>query len=267
MIDRGKKNVLGIGIDAVDYEGALARVVAAARKRQPLQVTALAVHGVMTGAFNPHHRYRLNAMDLVMPDGQPVRWAMNFLYRSGLKDRVYGPTFTLRLCRRAARENLKIFLYGSTPKVLKDLEVNLKRQFPDLEIAGSMPSLFRRSSDAEKKEIAGKIRASGANMVFVGLGCPRQEIWVHECTQMVGLPCMAVGAAFDFHSGHLKQAPGLLQRYALEWFFRLVQEPRRLWKRYVLLNPVYLVMLTAQILGIRSFEDRGNPPPRSENYA
>ena len=104
MIDSGKKNILGIGINCVDYDGAAARVLEAARKRIPLKVTALAVHGVMTGALDPYHRYRLNGLDLVMPDGQPVRWALNWLHGANLKDRVYGPTFTLKVCEMAMQE-------------------------------------------------------------------------------------------------------------------------------------------------------------------
>ena len=266
MIDDGKKNVIGIDISVVDYDGAAARVLVAARRREPLKVTALAVHGVMTGALDPHHRYRLNQLDLVMPDGQPVRWALNLLHRAGLQERVYGPTFTLKVCEMAAKENLKVFLYGSSQDVLNNLEVNLRKKFPDIQIAGARPSLFRRSSDEEKKSIATEIRASGADIVFVGLGCPRQEIWVHECADLVGLPSIAVGAAFDFHAGNLSQAPASMQRYGLEWLYRLSQEPRRLWKRYVLLNPVYLTMLAAQMLQLHKFSDRGIPPGQSENF-
>lgn len=267
MIDIGKRNILGIDISVIDYDAAVARVVQAARKRSPLKVTALAVHGVMTGVFDPHHRFRLNDMDLVMPDGQPVRWALNLLYRAGLRDRVYGPNFTLKMCEKAAVENLKIYLYGSKESVLADFKKNLEEKFPDLEIVGAQPSLFRRSTDEEKVEIAEQIRASGADIVFVGLGCPRQEIWVHEFAELIGLPSIAVGAAFDFHAGTLKQAPETMQRYGLEWFYRLCQEPRRLWRRYVFLNPIYICMLLAQVAHIMRFEDRGSPPPQTENFA
>jgi len=265
MIDKGKRNIIGIDVSVVDYDGAAARVLEAARKRTPLKVTALAVHGVMTGVLDAHHRHRLNQLDLVMPDGQPVRWALNLLHKAGLGKRVYGPTFTLKICELAARENLKIYLYGSAQPVLDALQENLMEKFPALKIAGSRPSLFRRSSDVEKQEIAGKIRKSGADIVFVGLGCPRQEIWVHECAEMIGLPSIAVGAAFDFHAGKLSQAPSFMQRNGLEWLYRLLQEPRRLWRRYLLLNPVYLTMLAAQFFRLRKFSDKGSPPLQAEN--
>jgi len=267
MINLGKKNVIGVGISVVDYEGALEQVVEAAKMRKPLKVTALAVHGVMTGVLDSMHRYRLNQMDLVMPDGQPVRWALNWLHGAGLSDRVYGPTFTLKMCEKAAQEDLKVYLYGSQETVLADFEKNLKEKYSGLQVVGSRPSLFRRSTDEEKAEIAKEIRESGANLVFVGLGCPRQEIWVHECTDMVGLPCIAVGAAFDFHAGNLSQAPIFMQKHGLEWFYRLIQEPRRLWQRYILLNPAYLAMLFTQLTGIRKFKDAGSPPENTENFA
>lgn len=267
MIDKGKRNILGVGIDVVDYEGALSRVVNAARQKQPLKVTALAVHGVMTGALDRHHRYRLNQLDLVMPDGQPVRWALNWLHRSGLKHRVYGPDFTLKLCERAAEEGLKVYFYGSSPEVLEQLTTQLQKRFPKLTIAGSRPSLFRRSSNEEKQAIAREIHESGADLVFVGLGCPRQEIWVHECAELVGLPSIAVGAAFDFHAGNLSQAPGFMQKHGLEWLYRLVQEPTRLWRRYLLLNPAYLAMVGAQFLRLHKFADQGVPPSQTENFA
>ena len=267
MIDRGKKNVLGIGVSAIDYDGAVRRVIDAARQRKALKVTALAVHGVMTGALDPAHRWRLNSFDIVTPDGQPVRWALNLLHRSGLKDRVYGPNLTLKVCERAAAENLPVYLYGSKPEVLEKLRENLTDTFPNLKIAGARPSLFRKSTFEEKLQIAEEIRASGAAIVLVGLGCPRQEIFVYEYAEMLQMPALAVGAAFDFHAGLLSQAPRFLQDRGLEWFYRLVQEPRRLWRRYVLLNPAFLSMLFAQATRLHRFSDRGVEPDNGENFA
>ena len=130
MIDRGKRNVLGVLVDAVDYDAAVARILDAARARQPLAVSALAVHGVMTGVLDRMHRARLNRLNLVTPDGQPVRWALNLLYRVGLRDRVYGPELTARVCAAVEREGLPIYLYGSRQEVLSKLEENLKTRFP-----------------------------------------------------------------------------------------------------------------------------------------
>lgn len=266
-IDAGKQNVLGVRVDAVDYEAAVNKIITAARQQKALSVSALAVHGVMTGVLDETHRYRLNHLDLVCPDGQPVRWALNLLHKTGLPDRVTGPFLMLRICERAAQEGLPIYLYGSRPSVLESLSKNLLARYPKLIIAGSQPSRFRQVSVEEKQEIIEEIRKSGAVMTFVGLGCPRQEVWVYEYCQHLSMPTMAVGAAFDFHAGNLSQAPAILQKWGLEWFYRLMQEPTRLWKRYVFLNPLYVSLFTLQFLKIVHFDpSRGTPPADEMRY-
>ncbi len=266
-IDAGKHNVLGIQVDAVDYQAAVNKIITAAHQHQSLSVSALAVHGVMTGVLDEIHRYRLNHLDLVCPDGQPVRWALNLLYKTGLPDRVTGPQLMLQICERAAQEGLPIYLYGSRPSVLESLSQNLLARFPKLIIAGSQPSRFRQVSPEEKQEIIAEIRESGAAMTFVGLGCPRQEVWAYEYTAELSMPTMAVGAAFDFHAGNLSQAPQILQKWGLEWFYRLMQEPTRLWKRYVFLNPLYVSLFTLQFLKIVYFDpSRGTPPTDEMRY-
>jgi N-acetylglucosaminyldiphosphoundecaprenol N-acetyl-beta-D-mannosaminyltransferase len=264
MIDQGKKNILGILIDAVDYETAVNKIAAAAHMRRRLAGSALAVHGVMTGVFDPTYRYCLNHLDLVVPDGQPVRWALNWLYHTQLPNRVYGPTLMLKICERASQEALPVYLYGSRPSVIKALSHNLCSQFPDSVIAGAQPSRFRQISIEEKEEIVQDIRNSGAAITFIGLGCPRQEIWAYEYREDLSMPLVAVGAAFDFHAGTLPQAPLFLQRSGLEWFYRLIHEPRRLWKRYVFLNPLYLSLLVLQALRVVRFDPTQITAPTRE---
>ena len=264
MIDGGKKNIAGVLVNAIDYEGAVAKIIEAAVAKQPMAVSALAVHGVMTGVQDPTHRYRLNHFDLICPDGQPVRWAMNLMYKTKLKDRVYGPTLTLLVCEKAAAEGLPIYLYGSKPEVLEALSGKLRDRYPNLIIAGSQPSRFRKVSPEEKLEIAKKIRDSGAAITLVGLGCPRQEVWAYEYRDELPMPLLAVGAAFDFHAGLLPQAPKKLQDLGLEWFYRLVQEPKRLWKRYLFLNPYYVWLISLQMLKLRKFDPKKVPPPQQE---
>jgi N-acetylglucosaminyldiphosphoundecaprenol N-acetyl-beta-D-mannosaminyltransferase len=262
-----KRNILGVEVSLVDHESAVAAVIAAAESGRALKLTALAVHGLMTGALDPEQRWRLNGFDIVTPDGQPVRWALNLLHGAGLADRVCGPDLTLRVCEEAARRGISVYFYGSRLDVLDRLGGRLKERFPGLVIAGLRPSLFRRSTDVEKLEIAAEIRRSGAGIVFAGLGCPRQEVWAHEYAGLIDRPVLAVGAAFDFHAGLLAQAPPLMQRWGLEWLYRLAQEPRRLWRRYLLLNPAFLTLLAAQAMRLASFRDQGVPPRRPENYA
>lgn len=254
MIDRGRHNVLGILVHAVDYEAALQRIVEAARARQPLAVSALAVHGVMTGVLDRQHRYRLNGLDLIVPDGQPVRWALNRLHGAKLSERVYGPTLMLKTCERAEAEGLPIFLFGGSESLLASLQKKLTARFPKLQFAGARASKFRQLTPEERDETVEAIRGSGAAITLVGLGCPRQEVWAYEFRQPLSMPILAVGAAFNFHAGLLPQAPRMMQDWGFEWLYRLAAEPRRLWQRYLLLNPLYASMLCLQALHLRRFD-------------
>jgi exopolysaccharide biosynthesis WecB/TagA/CpsF family protein len=244
--------ILGVQITAIERHEAADVVLAAARDRIPLGVSALAVHGVMQGVLDPEVQYRLNDLEMVVADGQPVRWALRWLHGVGLTERVYGPDLMNDVCGMAAREGLPIYLYGSTADTLTDLARKLTARHPDLKIAGSRPSRFRSATDAEQDADVDEIGASGARIVFAGLGCPRQEIWTYEMRLRLSLPVLAVGAAFDFHAGNARRAPDWMQRRGLEWVYRLVQEPRRLWRRYLLLNPSYLALVALQATRIRT---------------
>ena len=264
MIDHGKFNLLGVKIDAVDYEAAIGKILGAAQNREPFGVSALAVHGVMTGVTDDEHRHRLNQLELIVPDGQPVRWALNWLYRIGLEDRVYGPDLMLKTCQAAAERGLPIFLFGGKQSLLDALQDRLTAQFPKLQIAGAMASRFRTVSPQEKQEIVNAIAQSGAAITMVGLGCPRQEVWAYEFKDELRMPVLAVGAAFNFHAGQLPQAPPRMQRMGLEWLFRLSKEPLRLWRRYLILNPYYLSLLGLQLTGLRRFDPERTRVPERE---
>jgi len=268
MVNKGKKNICGVMINAIDYESAVEEIINAALEGKQHSVAALAVHGVMTGVMNRTHRHRLNHLDIVVPDGQPVRWALNLLYKSKLADRVYGPELMLRVCKAAADKRLPIYLYGSKPAVLIALKNNLQKKFPHLIIAGASPSRFRRLSPDENKDMISTIHNSKARIIFIGLGCPRQEVWVYENTRNLGIPAIAIGAAFDFHAGTLKQAPSAMQKMGLEWLFRLLCEPFRLWKRYLFLNPYFVALLLFQIIGIhcRCFDLSTSIAPENETF-
>lgn len=266
MLNNGKRNILGILIDAVDYDAVVDRVVHAARERRPLGVSALAVHGLMTGVLDSEHKYRLNHFDLLVPDGQPVRWALNWLHGAGLRDRVYGPNLTLAVCGRAAKEGVAAYFYGSTPEILSALRINLESRFPELRIAGMEPSRFRGMSPDERNELVVRVRRSGASILFVGLGCPRQEVWAYENRDLLSMPILAVGAAFPFLAGKVPQAPKWMQDRGLEWLFRLAAEPRRLWPRYLLLNPAYVLLVSLQVLGLPFFRCDGKRPSAEVLY-
>ncbi|MBA2361775.1 MAG: WecB/TagA/CpsF family glycosyltransferase [Actinobacteria bacterium] len=248
MTDRGKRSVLGVLVDVVDYDAAVERTVAAARNARPFAVSALAVHGVMTGVLDPEQRFRLNRLDLVVPDGRPVRFALNLVHRARLDDQVRGTTFVWRLLERAADERLPVFFYGSRPDTLSKLEKRVLAREPHTVIAGIRPSLFGEADSAAQDRIVAEIAASGARLVFVGLGCPRQEVFVSELRERVGVPMLAVGAAFDYIAGSLREPPDLLREWGLEWLWRLALEPGRLWRRYITLNPAFVALLALQAL-------------------
>lgn len=267
MIDLGKKNLLGVNIDAVDYDAAVQRFIAAAKQSKRLTATALAVHGVMTGVLDQEHRHRLNSLDLVVPDGMPVKWCINLLHKAALSDRVYGPNLMLKVCEAAAKEGLPLYFFGTQRETLDKLIDNLKSKFPGILIAGSEPSQFRKLNEQESITLVQRISESGAKITFVGLGCPRQEIWAYELGNELSMPIFAVGAAFPFHAGTLQQAPLWMQSNGLEWLFRLVSEPRRLWKRYVYLNPAYLFLVALQFLKLRTPDpNKTTKPTQLERY-
>ena len=253
MINLGKYSILGVNVNAVDYDYAVSTITEAAKNRQPCSVSALAVHGVMTGFLDGTHARRLNGLDLVVPDGQPVRWALSGIYKKQLPDRVYGPNLTLKVAESLTKAGLSIYLYGSKRETLEKFARNLKQLYPGFKIAGMEESKFRRLTPEERVELVDRIKASGANAVFLGLGCPRQETWAYEYRNLLNIPILAVGAAFDFHAGTLPQAPSWMQDAGLEWLFRLVQEPKRLWQRYAILNPLYVWHVFQQYLGVRKF--------------
>jgi N-acetylglucosaminyldiphosphoundecaprenol N-acetyl-beta-D-mannosaminyltransferase len=260
MHNKGKRNIIGILIDAVDYEAATDFVLRAAREKRSAAISALAVHGLMTGVLDREQKFRLNHLNLVVPDGQPLRWAVNWLHGTGLLAPVIGRNLTLRICARAAAEGLPVYFYGTTPGILGALKQSLEEKFPGILIAGMAASKFRRLEPQEKPKIAAAIRESGASIVFVGLGCPRQEVFAYEFRDSLNMPVVAVGAAFPFLAGKLPEAPQWISNAGLEWFFRLASEPKRLWRRYVLLNPTYMFLIILQALGLSRFSTSGQAP-------
>ena len=264
MIERGKRNVLGVLVDECDYEAAVAFVIAAAQRCEPCGVTALAVHGVMTGVDDPEQRHRLNSLDLVTADGQPVRWALNLLHRCRLRDRVYGPRLTLEVCAAASEHGLPVYFYGSRRETLDLLVPLLVERLPLLQVAGAEPSSFGRTTPPGKQAFVDRIRGSGARITFVGLGCPRQEVFAYEFRDALSMPVLAVGAAFDFHAGVVKEAGPTIQRLGLEWLYRIIQEPRRLAGRYARTNPRFLIRLAAQYLRLWRPDPSATIAPRAE---
>jgi N-acetylglucosaminyldiphosphoundecaprenol N-acetyl-beta-D-mannosaminyltransferase len=262
MRDLGKRNVIGILINAMDYEAVLDFIFSAAHEKKAATISAMAVHGVMTGVLDSEHKFRLNHFDLLVPDGQPIRWVLNWIYKADLPDRVYGPNLTLKVCERAAAEGNAIYLYGATPEILEALTRSLHERFPAIRIAGAEPSKFRRLTPSERVELAARIVDSRASITLVGLGCPRQETFAYEFRGFLPMPILAVGAAFPFLAGMTPQAPAWMQDRGLEWVFRLCSEPRRLWRRYLYLNPLYIFLVALQSCHVSQFPTEGQVPAK-----
>lgn len=236
-----KVDLFGVGITVTTYDDATERIMAAARTRNSYAVSALAVHGLMEAVDDPSFRELVNGIDLVTPDGQPVRWAMNTLHRTELDDRVYGPDLTWRVIEAAAIEGIGIYLYGSTPETCERFSAEITRRCPNAIVADVQPDRFRDATPEEDAADVARINASGAGVVLVGRGCPRQERWVAEHQGRVDAAMLAVGAAFDYGAGTLASPPGWMQRAGLQWLYRLLQEPGRLWRRYLITNSKFLL--------------------------
>lgn len=234
------ESLFGIRYAITNYEEACQIILNKAMEGEGYAVTALAVHGLIEGYKNTRLRSQINEIDLVVPDGQPIRWALNYFFNASLKDRVYGPTLMLNVLSAAAQNKMGIFLYGSRPETIEKLSSFISRTYPGIVISGTQADRFRDSTSEEVTQDRETIIKSGAQIVFVGRGCPRQEKWVADNKPFLPAVLIAVGAAFDFHAGNVKQAPGWVQDAALEWLYRLVKEPGRLWKRYLFTNSIFI---------------------------
>lgn len=243
-------NVLGVGVDRLEHREAVETTLEAMRAGLPWRISLLAVHGVMGGALHPGRRRLLNRFELNLTCGQPVRWALNLLDSAGLRTRVYGPDLTLAVSEAAGKEGMPVYLYGSTDEVLDRLEAELGSRFPELTIAGRRASAFRPITRSEQEEIAAEIASSGAAICFVGLGCPRQENFIDAMAPLAGIPMAGVGGSFEFIAGTKPSAPVWMKQSGLEWVFRLGSEPARLWRRFLFLNPLFLILLAAQKVGV-----------------
>ena len=242
-----KRDLLGVPFAVTDYAEAMDVMDGMIERRERGYVCAAPVHVLMVSRHDPKTRAALLGASLVVPDGRPLVWALNLLGES-LEDRVYGPELTVRYCRRAAEQGHRVWLYGgATPAALATLERALADRFPGIRIAGGFSPPHRPLTGEEERELARRIDADAPDIVWVGIGAPRQELWMARMRPLVEAPVMAgVGAAFDFISGRKRQAPPWMQRRGLEWLFRLSQEPRRRGPRYLRYNPAFVAAFARQ---------------------
>src|SRR3954470_1555346 len=239
--------VLSVPLALVDYEATLEWIDAAVAARSKEYICVAAVHTVMASQEDPDLHEAVLGESFTVPAGHPLVWALRALGHD-LGDRVYGPELMERACARAAGSGQKMYLYGGRNQgALAQLARTLRLRHPGLKIVGGYAPPFRPLTDAEEETIAHDIDRSGADVVWVGIGVPKQEKWMARMRPRLQAPVLiGVGAAFDFHAGLVPQAPATLQRYGLEWLFRFLQEPRRLWRRYARYNPRFVAGFVRQ---------------------
>ncbi len=252
--------VLDIPLAVTDYAGTLDWIDAMVAARRRGYVCVAAVHTVMQSQEDPALRAAVLGSSLTVPDGTPLVWALNALGHD-LGERVYGPELMSRACARAVTSGQRFYLYGGHDQgALVQLALNLRHRHPGLKVVGGHSPPHRPLSEEERADHAAEINASGADVVWVGIGVPKQELWMAEMRPRLEAPVLlGVGAAFDFHAGRTPQAPSWMQGVGLEWAYRLAREPRRLWKRYARYNPRFVTGFARQLARHRRALDAGAP--------
>lgn len=251
-----RTNVLGVGISAVDMTAAVDWVMAVIGDRERHYITVTGVHGVVEAQDDPAYKKILNGAGLVVPDGVPMVWLSRWAGHRRV-GRVYGPDFMLGVCRALGAVGGRCFYYGGNEGVAEELAETMARRYPGLVTAGTYTPPFRELTDAERAGIAETINGAAPDVVWVGLSTPKQERWMDAFRDRLDAPVLVgVGAAFDYNTGKLVRAPAWMQKTSLEWLFRLIQEPRRLWRRYARINPLFLYYLVCERLGLRDFGGR-----------
>ncbi len=242
-------NILGVHVSPTSYSTATTQIRTWVEAGESRSINATGVHGVMEAHDSPDFRKILNCSDMNTPDGMPLVWMLRL---KGVKDqmRVYGPTLMLHVLEMAGRELIPVGFYGGDTDVMDKLVKTMETKYPGLNIAYSYSPPFRALSSEEDNEVCINIQKSRIRILFVGLGCPKQEIWMAEHKGKLPAVMLGVGAAFDFLAGRKPQAPKWMQAIGLEWLFRLMHEPRRLARRYLYNNPRFVLLALADLLGI-----------------
>jgi N-acetylglucosaminyldiphosphoundecaprenol N-acetyl-beta-D-mannosaminyltransferase len=247
-IGRGRAvaQILGIKTDSLSLDVAIERILVWSRIHESRYVTVSNVHVVVTASRDASYGQVINGADMAIPDGAPIAWMLRRLGFAN-QSRISGPDLMWELCKKCAIEGLSVFFYGSTEATLTALNNRLLRAFPNLLIEGLESPPFRSLTVNEDAAITDRINASGTGIVFVGLGCPKQERWMAGHRGRVNAVMIGVGAAFDFHAGTVRRAPLWMRDNGLEWLYRLALEPARLWKRYLVTNTLFIILAARQL--------------------
>ncbi len=242
------KEIISLNINTSSYANSLSEILSLAKGNRSSYTCFANVHMVIEAYKDPELKKLLNNSTFTFPDGMPLVFALKLL--CGIKqERIAGIDFMLDTIRVCEKEKLSVFLLGSTEIVLNSLQKNLLEKFPELIIAGSFSPPFKEFTQTENESFIQKINISNANLVFVSLGCPKQEIWMAKHFDKIKAPLLGVGAAFEIHAKLVKRAPKWMQKTGLEWLFRFIQEPGRLWKRYMVTNTLFIFLLFKKIIG------------------
>ncbi len=244
---RERYRVVSLDIDRCTQDSAVERVVDLARRDSGAYVCFGTVHMIMESFDSHEFAGRVNAADIIVPDGMPTVW-MQRLQKADKPERVRANDLMMLLMARAEKEGLKVGFYGGKQEVIDAILERARREHPALEIAYAFSPPFRPLTAEEDDEITAKINTSGAQMLFMGLGCPKQENWMAAHKDRLTCVMLGVGASFDFYAGNVKESPAWLGRFGLEWLYRLTQEPKRLWRRYLILNPRFMWLAAKQLI-------------------
>lgn len=239
--------VLDVPIDVLSWECALSRIASWSAAHESRYVCITNVHSIITALQDASFRRVINGADMVAPDGFPVAWMLRKLGHPD-QQRINGPDLMWRYCAEAGYRNESIYLYGGKQETIDILQRKLIANFPGLIIAGYYSPPYRELTNSESVAIIDEINLSGASIVWVSLGCPKQEKWMAELRGRINAVMIGVGAAFDYHAGTIKRAPLWMQNCGLEWIYRLFSEPKRLWRRYLVTNTVFILFAMRQLL-------------------
>jgi N-acetylglucosaminyldiphosphoundecaprenol N-acetyl-beta-D-mannosaminyltransferase len=250
------RRILGMRVDATSYGHAAQQILGWARRGESRYVCVATVNNVIEARDDPGYHAVIEAADLITPDGMPLVWGLRLLGVAGAT-RVYGPDLTPAVCALASEQGVPVGFYGGTEEVLDRLTARLQQRLPGLRISYRSSPPFRPLAPEEERRTVEDLRRSGARILFVGLGAPKQERWMAAHKHQVNAVMLGVGAAFDFLAGSKRQAPRPVQRLGLEWLYRLAHEPRRLWRRYLYRNPRFVALFATQLLKERRLRRHG----------
>lgn len=248
-----KVRAVSLLVSLCNYQTAIEQIVGLVKAGNGGYVCFSTVHMVMESYDNPEFGKKVNSADMIVPDGMPLVWMQKL---QGLKDadRVRANSIMRMLFEHCEANNLSVGFYGGKQEVIDEIQVKAKKEFPKLKIAYTLSPPFRPLTEEEDIEITAEINRTKPDILFMGLGCPKQENWMFAHKDKVKAIMLGVGASFDFYAGNIKECPEWLQKLGLEWFYRLLQEPKRLWRRYIILNPRFIWLATTQLLGFKKFE-------------